>query len=214
MKKILLLLLLSSINVLEAQTNISFSNFDIGLYGGINFESSSEIRGSIILEFKTNLNEQLKIKVSSGYLKTVIPDKYDVKTYGVSEIDNKVIYSAESFQVLKKDYDFFPVTFGLQYLISQKSIIPYLITEFSYNFIIARTIRSPGFVWSYNTFDEIPEEFRFKHSVNFPDNSYSIGLGTGFMFDIGKSLKMDIRYMLKLDSEIKNTHNITVGVNL
>ena len=37
MKKILFVLLFVSINVLNAQENKSFSNFDIGFYGGINY---------------------------------------------------------------------------------------------------------------------------------------------------------------------------------
>ena len=37
MKKILFVLLFISFNVLKAQENKPFSNFDIGFYGGINF---------------------------------------------------------------------------------------------------------------------------------------------------------------------------------
>ena len=63
MKKIIFTLLIISLNVLEAQENKPFSNFDIGVYGGINFYNSSNIGGDFFIELKTNLISSLKLKV-------------------------------------------------------------------------------------------------------------------------------------------------------
>ena len=56
MKKILFVLLFISMNFAKAQTNKSFSNFDIGFYGGLNFNKAENIRGDFLVEIKTDIS--------------------------------------------------------------------------------------------------------------------------------------------------------------
>jgi len=63
----LVLLLLLTFNVYRAQgkENIAaFSNLRYGVYGGINFETDSEIGGSFLIEVKTNVISNLNMNFS------------------------------------------------------------------------------------------------------------------------------------------------------
>jgi hypothetical protein len=72
MKAILFVLLFISINVLKAQENKAFSNFNIGFYSGINFYKADNIKGDFLVELKTNLLSSLKLKASAGVLDSLI----------------------------------------------------------------------------------------------------------------------------------------------
>jgi len=191
-----------------------FSSIQYGVYGGANFESTSDFGGTFIIEFKSSILNQLKMQISAGYTKTTIPGKYNVKTYNKIEGENEVYYAAESYDVLAKEYGIFPISLGMQYTFLKNVISPYALVSVRYNLMDARTVRSPGHVWTYTSFDDVPVEFRTKHIEEFPDNSFSIGLGLGATYTITKALELDFRYFYNIDSEIKNTHNFVIGIIL
>lgn len=126
MKKILFFLSFISINVLNAQGNKPFSNFDIGFYGGINFYNTDNIRGDFLVEIKTNLISSLNLKVSTGYFRTIQPYSCTVRTYSENIIDTIPKYFAGKYDYVSKNYDVFPISLGIQYIIVQSILSPYI----------------------------------------------------------------------------------------
>lgn len=214
MKKILFVLSFISINVLNAQENKPFSNFDIGFYGGINFYNTDNIRGDFLVEIKTNLTSSLKLKASTGYFKTIQPYSYTVRKYSENTIiDTLPRFFATKYNLVSKNYDIFPLTLGIQYNFNQSIFSPYLSIDVVYNFIDTFIETSPPEVWSYNSLDEIPAEFKENQKYEkLPNNSYGIILGAGTSYQISSKLNLDIRYLFKYDSKIINTHHFIVGI--
>lgn len=215
MKKILFILSFISFGVLEAQENKPFSNFDIGFYGGINFYNTDNIRGSFLVELKTNLISLLKLKASTGYFRTIQPYSYTntVRTYSENTIDTLPKFFASKYNLVSKNYDIFPLTLGIQYNFNQSNFSPYLSIEVAYNFINASIETSPPEVWSYNSIDEVPAEFKENQKYErLPDNSYGMIFGVGTSYHISSKLNLDFRYLFKYDNKITNTHHFIVGI--
>jgi opacity protein-like surface antigen len=213
MKKIIFTLLIISLNVLEAQENKPFSNFDIGVYGGINFYNSSNIGGDFFIELKTNLISSLKLKVSTGYFRTIQPYSGTVRTYSENNIDTIPKYFAGIYDYVSKNYDVFPISLGIQYIIVQSIFSPYISLDAVYNFMNASITTTPPEVWSYNSIEEIPDEFKESRKVEeLPNNSYGLILGAGISYRISSNLNLDFRYLFKFDSEILNTHLFIIGI--
>ena len=214
MKKILFVLLFVSINVLNAQENKSFSNFDIGFYGGINFYTTDNIRGDMLVEAKTNLTPSLNLKASAGYFTTIQPYSYTVRKYAENTItDTLPIFFASKYNLVSKNYDIFPLTLGIQYIIVHSIFSPYISIDAVYNLINATIETSPPEVWSYNSIDEVPAEFKeTQKKEELPNNSYGIILGAGTSYHISSKLNLDIRYLFKYDNKIINTHHFIVGI--
>lgn len=203
-----------SFNVLKAQENKPFSDFDIGFYGGINFYNTDNIRGDFLVELKTNLISILKLKTSAGYSRTIQPYSYTVRKYSENTfIDSFPRFFATKYDLVSKNYDIFPLTLGIQYNFVQSILSPYISIEAVYNFINTSVETSPPEVWSYNSIDEIPAEFKENQkNEKLPDNSYGIILGAGTSYHISSKLNLDIRYLFKYDSEIINTHHFILGI--
>jgi len=216
MKKILLILSFISVGVLEAQEVKPFSNFDIGFYGGINFYNTDNIRGDFLVELKTNLISSLNLKTSTGYFRTIQPYPYNYTVRNYSEypgIDTIRIFFARKYNLISKDYDIFPLTLGIQYNFNQSTFSPYISIDVVYNFMNTFIKTSPSEVWSYNSIDEIPAEFKEnRKKEELPDNSSGIILGAGTSYHISSKINLDFRYMFKYDSKIVNTHHFIVGI--
>ena len=217
MKKLIVLLFILSFNLLFAQDNISqtpFSELNYGIYGGINFGNNSETAASFLFEFKANLISNLNLNLSLGYSKSYKTEAYTVKSYRTGNINNVQYYWADQYDVNKKGYDMFPVSVGFQYVFHEQTFAPYIIGSFNYKLIDARIYSSPGTTWTYNSFDELPNDFRTKHVEQFPDHSYGLDFGIGVIYPIFSKLNIDLRYYYEIDSEIINTHHIVVGISL
>lgn len=214
MKKLLFILLIISINVLEAQENHPFSNFDIGFYSGINFYNIDNIRGDFFVELKTNLISSFNLKASAGYLVSIQPYSYTVRKYSKNTtIDSIPRFLASKYNLVSKDYDIFPIMLGIQYNFNQSIFSPYISVDLAYNFINALIVTSPPEVWLYNSVEEIPAEFKENQKYEkLPDNSCGVIFGTGATYKISSVLGLDIRYLFKYDNKIINTHHLIVGV--
>lgn len=214
MKKILFIILFISFNVLKAQENKPFSNYDIGFYGGINFYNTDNIRGDFLVEVSTILVSSLKIKASTGYFRTIQPYSYTVRKYSENTIiDSLPRYFATKYNIVSKNYDIFPLTLGIQYNFNQSIFSPYISIDAVYNFINSSIETSSSEVWSYNSLDEIPAEFKENQKYEkLPNNSYGIILGAGTSYHIFSKLNLDIRYLFKYDNKIINTHHFIVGI--
>ncbi len=215
MKNLLFIILFfSSINIFsqEKANKSSFTTFGIGVYGGIDFKTLSETGGEFLLEGKTNLIDNLNLKLSLGYYKTLNPVNYTVKGNSTVIIDSIKYYVADSYDVTKKIYDIFPFALGFQYIFQNKTLSPYLTFDASYNFISTSIERTGGYSMTYPSYEDIPDEYKVKHVEDNPNNSYGIAVGAGAVYHISKHIGLDFRYYFKYDSEIINTHHILVGI--
>lgn len=219
MKKQLILIFLFSFTYISAQEkkdSSPFSNFNIGFYGGINFYNTDNIRGDFLVELKTNLISSLQLKSSAGYFTTIQPYSsiITVRTYSENTIfDTIPIFFAGKYNLVSKIYDIFPFTFGIQYNFSQSIFSPYLSIDAVYNIINTHIDTSPSVVWSYNSIDEIPAEFKGPKIIEeLPVNSYGIILGAGTSYQISSKLNLDFRYLFKYDNKIINTHHFIAGI--
>ncbi|GBD89949.1 hypothetical protein BMS3Abin04_00663 [bacterium BMS3Abin04] len=214
--KYFLILFLFSLNSIFAQhqNNPSiFSTSEFGLYGGVNFSAFSDIGSSFLFEGRTNLSSKFNLKASIGYTKTYNPNSYNVKTNDFSNIDNIKKYYAVSYKVLKTQYQIIPFSLGVQYQLNYDSFYPYTQIEAGYKWIDPLTTKSAekrnG---EYNSFEELPKEYKQKDTL--PVSSFSIGIGFGVKYRISNLLNVDFRYLYQFDSEIFNTHQFLIGLTI
>ena len=175
---------------------------------------TDNIRGDMLVEAKTNLTPSLNLKASAGYFTTIQPYSYTVRKYAENTItDTLPIFFASKYNLVSKNYDIFPLTLGIQYIIAHSIFSPYISIDAVYNLINATIETSPPEVWSYNSIDEVPAEFKeTQKKEELPNNSYGIILGAGTSYHISSKLNLDIRYLFKYDNKIINTHHFIVGI--
>jgi len=217
MKKIIVVTVLLSTIIFSQENNSSspFSNFIFGVYGGINFEEVSEVGGAFYIEGKTNLTSNLNLKFSVGYYKSIESINYTTRgSSGPIDIDTLTLFFAGENYFSHRVYDILPISFGLQYIFKNETVSPYILLEGNYNYIDTKRVRDGGIAWSYLTYEEIPDEFKNNVAETFPNESFGVGLGIGALYNLKKNIDLDFRYIFKYDSEIINTHQILIGINI
>ena len=143
MKKLVIIMILvgSSISISQEKYNY-FSNVHFSLHGGLSFISVKDGWGAVRVEGKTHLSSNTLLKLSLGYTNLTSNNKYEVKTYSKSNINNSPLYSIVSYEVEKTDYEIIPISIGTQYNINYGKITPYLVAEIGYNLIVPVTHKS------------------------------------------------------------------------
>lgn len=217
MKKILgLIIIITSINSFcqNADNTKSFSYIEIGALAGVNF--STLMGGSAILESKTNLNPNLYVKLSIGYSTLNKKEGYTVDTYRFVSFENYHKYSTYSYDVDEINYDVFPISIGLEYYIIKDKFSPYSLFEIGYNYYSYHTVISNGkigFDGVYDTYDELPNEFKNKPPVIPQDESYRIAFGLGTNYKLSSSINLDFRLVYQFNKSLVNTIQILIGLN-
>lgn len=215
MKRIICFLIIVVNCSIFSQTNEEsnfLTFFKMGFYGGINFNSSPDPGGAIIIEGTTNLTSNMNLKISTGYYKLFKAESYTVKTNRSGIINGENFYYAVQYDVTEKGYDVFPLSLGLQYNFNYKTISPYLLADISYNLINSKVYTSPSGSWSYKSFDEVPVEFRTKHIETLPANSSSLAFGLGVIYNLSPGLALDLRYLYRIDNKIVNAYQVVFGI--
>jgi len=213
--KLMFVFILSLSQLVVAQ-DINDSSFltksEFGLYGGLNVSGESDPGGLTSFEFKTNLtsNLNLRLSVSYFYLRTNVTQH--VKDFNTGEIQGQEFFYAGEYTIKGREYKNVPISVGLQYFVSRSSFPPYVIAEGGYNFIDGKLDRTPGQSWSYNSVEEIPDEYKHhKPGEQMPLSSFRYGIGIGAMYPLSNVFNFDLRYIYNFDSEIVNTHQVLVG---
>ncbi len=215
MKKLFTLSILFIFNLTYAQSKgntTPFSNFDYGVYSGINFNAGSSTGGDLLLELKTNLASDFNLRFSLGYHKSYKSESYIVRSYGSSVIEGTRYYFATEYNVDEKGYDVFPLALGVQYVYKNEILSPFLLLDAGYNFIDTRIYHSSGHTWSYNSLEEVPDEFKVKQSETLPGKSFGVSAGIGMIYHLTNYLNLELRYYYKYDTEIIGTHHILAGI--
>jgi len=198
----------------ENEQSKVFSNFELGFLGGINF--STLTGGSLIVEGKSNLTSSLDIKLSIGYSSIFKDDSYNVKTNRFVSFDDYHKYATYSYNVDKIEYDIIPISLGFEYIVLHDNFSPYSIFEIGYNWYATKVHTSKhmqGLDGSYDTFDELPSEYKNDPPVIPEDESYRVALGIGTKYRLNSSINLDIRYLYQFNKSLINTNQILVGIN-
>ncbi len=217
MKKIIIVAILFSSLIFSQEKNSAtpFSIFNFGVYGGINFENISELGGVFYIEGKTNLGSNLNLKLSLGYYKSIEQVNYTLRNSGGPyTIDTITYYNASEVYIIERIYDVLPISVGLQYIFRNETISPYILIDGSYNYIDTKRTRNGGGNWTYETYGDVPNEFKNNQIETFPNKSFGVALGIGAIYNIKNNLNFDFRYLFKYDGEIINTHQILIGINI
>lgn len=189
------------------------SSKKFGLLGGINFSSTSDIGKTFLFEWKMRLSTEFRLKLSAGYYTISVSNNYDVKTFNFVSIDGIEKYSAIYYEVYRKKYQIIPLAIGIQYSLIQSIFSPYSFVDLGYNLIDPDIDESQHIlIGAYNLFNELPEDYKIKHSETLPNSSYTIGLGIGVTYKISSIINLDLRYLFKIDSERINNHQILLGL--
>jgi hypothetical protein len=212
--KIIIFAIVISFNLLNAQVSQPFSKFDVGFYSGKNFHNIENLGSEFFIEFKANISPSVKLKILTGYSVSIQPYSYTVKKYSENAFNDSIpIFFATKYDILYKKYDAFPISLGIQYYFLDDNILPYISVEAVYNFLNTVLESSPPEIWSYNSIDEIPFEFKgIQKSEYLPKKSYGIILGTGIAYSLNSKLNLDFRYFFKYDNTIINTHHFIIGI--
>ena len=194
-----------------SETNKPFINYEF--LAGINSSKLSDAEQSYLFEMKKDFTEDIFGVFSLGFHRTIADRNVFVKTYHKLYNDNQYKYTSVSYTVKSNNYDYLPVTFGIQYFIKNNDFKPYFICALNYNFINAKSDLSP--VSQFGIFDkteDIPQEFRTKHYENLPNHSWGSSIGIGLLYGLNSYLDIDIRYFYKFDNKSITSHQMLIGI--
>jgi len=212
---VLLVLTLTFSQLLIAQ-NVNksslFTKSEFGFYGGVITSNSSNPGAVANFDFKTDLTTNLNLKLSATYSKMDVDYFKNVKRSGSSEIQGDEYFYATEYDIDGRNYQSIPISIGLQYILHESLLSPYIIAEAGINFIDAKATIKNSRTWNYSSLQEIPEEYKQPYSVEpLPLSSFRYGLGIGAMYPLSSVFNLDLRYLYNFDTEIVNTHQVLVG---
>lgn len=214
MKLMFVLILSLSQFVVAQEVNGSsfFTKSEFGLYGGVNVSGESNLGGLTSFEFKTNLTSNLNLRLSASYFYLRTDITQQVKSFTTGEIQGEEFFTAGEYTIKGREYKNIPISVGLQYFLSRSAFSSYVIAEGGYNLIDGKLNRTPGQSWSYNSAEEVPDEYKHhKLGEPMPLSSFRYGIGIGTMYSLSSVFNLDVRYLYNFDSEIVNTHQVLVG---
>lgn len=215
MKKILVYFLLSSSILLAQNNSLSpFSEYGIGIYGGINFNSNSSTGSNFFIESSTYILPNVNLNLSIGYSRLYQSVSYNVKTYNKVIIDTSTFFNTDAYTVNEKIYDEFPIALGLKYAIQYEKITPYILLNVNYNFIDSKLSTSPHNIASYNSLNSVPIQYKSNYDIPSVNNFFGAAFGIGLSYSISLNINLDIRYIYNFNKEIPNTNNLVVGIYL
>jgi len=197
----------------ENDNNKLFSNFKLGLLSGVNVTKYAG--GSVQIEGKTDLTTHFNMKAIIGYSKILKKEGYNVKTYGFNDQRKSQQYVTSSYNIDRIDYDVFQMAVGLEYSFVKDRFSPYIISEAGYNYYSFHIQKSNIYTYGtyYDTYDQIPADYRNKPPRISDEASYLFGLGIGTTYRLGSAISLDIRYLYQYNKNIVNTNQILIGIN-
>lgn len=194
------------------QEKINNIPFGVGILGGINTYNFTGT--SFLIEGRINLIPDLNSKMSIGY-STIYKKGYHVNTNGYSNFENQ-------FGTLSYDIDFFrystvPISLGLEYIFTRQIFTPYTSFEIGYNFYEYKTREINYFVGKdgyFDNFEDLPEIYKNDPPKIDKDESFRMSLGIGTLYKLSSKFFLDIRYAYQINTNLVNTHQFLIGIQL
>lgn len=218
-KNIFISIILLFTNVTFAQNyneNNNLIPYGLGILGGIN---TSRLTGtSIIVEGRLKLITNLNSKMSIGYSTLYEKDGTHVNTYGFLDFAEIHEYSTVSYDIDYFRYSTVPISIGLEYIFTRNLFTPYTDIEVGYNFYEYKTEEINYYVGkdgTYDNYEELPEIYQNKPpKINKEDQSYRIAFGIGTLYKLSSKIFLDIRYTYQINTNLVNTHQFLIGIQL
>lgn len=218
MKTILFSLVFSLVSVsISSQTTTYpqqkiFSSVYFVVLGGTSFNTIPTVGSTISFEVKTNVISNLFLKFNVGYTTLYDDDSYEVKSYGYSEFTG--MYNTRWLLVERVEYKIIPVNIGVEYNFLQSLATPFAILELGYNFSTAKTegITHDGIAGSYDTIEEIPEDYRQIAPALEDGSSFALGAGVGLKLKLTNRMDINLRYVYRYNDSIVNNNQILIGL--
>lgn len=213
-KIVFLTLLFFSIS--NGQNSLSeeiFSKFYFSVLGGSNFNTLPTAGTAISFEVKSNISSSINAKFSIGYSTLFDDSFYEVKTYGYINIDDYEQYITGLNQVDRIRYSIIPINVGVEYIITRSKLSPFALFEVGYNYSSSLTegTTHSGIAGYYDTFDEIPEEYRQTAPSLNDGSSISLGIGLGIRYRLTERMDVNIRYLYRYNETIVNNNQVLIG---
>lgn len=189
-----------------------------GVYIGVNSENFSDLGYQIYYEGKVNIFGEFSLIGSVGYSKIIEKTHYEIFGYSFINIqmdDGSVFsgYGAGRTVYDKIIYDILPISLGASYSVyKSKTHLIEISASGYYNIIEANPNVAESHNWIYYNEDEIPSEFKNTTVIEYPDNSFGLGLGISYGFFLNKNVPLKLCYQYVIDNEIINTHKISIGI--
>ena len=191
------------------------STFHLSILGGTNFTTISSIGGSLQIEGKTNLSENLFLKAYVGYSGIAEEKDYMIKSYSPVHIGNYDGYQLKTYSVNQIEYSVIPVNLGIEYFLSNSKITPFGVVELGYNFYSSEEqIKSSASSELFENKNEIPTEYKNNAPRTIDDSSFGVSAGVGLLYRISSSFNVNIRYLYRYNDSLIDVNQILLGITI
>ena len=217
MKELLVLIFLFLFGNLSAQDLESkpmFSIFYFSVLGGTNFNTLPTAGTAIIIEVKSNITSNINAKFSIGYSTLYDDDSYEIKSYRFVSFDDYEKFHTLLIKVDRVKYTFIPISIGAEYTFLKSNLSPFALLELGYNYSssFAEGITHDGIAGTYDTVDEIPQEYRKIAAALDDGSSLSLGMGIGVKYLLTDRMDLNIRYIYHYNESFINNNQVLFGL--
>ena len=197
----------------SSENSTMFSQIYVGVLTGTNFNTLPTAGTAINFEIKTNIGSDINAKLAIGYSTLYDDNSYEYKTYGYINIDDFEQYGTGLIQVDRIRYSIIPISIGAEYFIFKNNVSPFTLLEIGYNYSSALTEGTTysGIAGYFDTFDEVPEEYRQPAPSLNDGSSITFGMGLGLRYKLTDRMDVNIRYLYRYNEAIVNNNQVLVG---
>lgn len=197
----------------EKNTSAFLSNSNLGLLGGVNFNNSSTLGGSLQIEGKISLSEHIFFKASVGYSGVFEDKDYLIKTYNSVRIGDYEGYQLKTYSIDQIEHSVIPINLGLEYTFTNSSVVPFGLLELGYNiFSSEEQIGKSTSGALFENKNEIPIEYQNRGTQTKDDSSFGLSVGVGLLYKISSSLNINIRYVYRFNDSLINVNQVLMGI--
>jgi hypothetical protein len=188
-----------------------------GLLAGPAITSAPQTGYSILLEGRVRFLPGLNVKVSAGYSDLTQNENIPVKTYWLPKLNNVTYYQTNSYDIQIRDYLVFPLSFGVEYVVSKGIISPYVTVEAGTNIFTSKVNYSNyvlGELHEYTKREDVPAEYRQGWRIRLKSESFRFAFGVGTKIEMNENLNFEVRYIYNINFNILNSHQILMGFSI
>ncbi|MCW8994855.1 MAG: outer membrane beta-barrel protein [Psychromonas sp.] len=217
MKKLSVFMMLLLSPILLAQDYESepiFSKIYFGVLGGTNFNTLPTAGAAITFKIKSNMTSNINAKFSIGYSTLFDDNSYELKSYRFVSFDNYAKYHTQLLAVDRVKYTIIPISIGAEYIFLKSKITPFALVEVGYNYSSSVTegTTHDGIAGTFDTIDEVPEEYRKTAPALDDGSSITSGIGLGVKYMFTERMDVNIRYIYHFNKSIINNSQILIGL--
>ena len=192
-----------------------FSLYSFIALGGVNFNSIPTIGGSVQLEIQTNITPDIRIGCSLGYSGIFDDNSFEVKGNKLINIGGVEKYQTFLYEVEKVEYSIIPILASFEYIIIPGTISPFTVISVGYNFSSREekvTNYYDGIGGSYDTIEDVPEEYQNLPFEITDGSSITATLGIGLKYHVTTSINFELLYKYQYNKAIEDSNYLLLGL--